>query len=171
MTDVQRLLGIIMALLLLSLALPSCESTDDDDAADDDATDDDTGDDDTGDDDADPCSGDAANTTVGAATTITGGDTLDGIMCGGPGAMDYYFFTLTHESFNATVTFASAEGDLDLYYLLEDGTTELYSSSGGVDQEVIELEPGDFAIGMGYILRVDLVEGDELPYTISLDMF
>ncbi len=116
------------------------------------------------------CDDDAENTTVGDAITIEDGDAFDGILCG-TGAMDYFAFRLSDPSFNATVTFSSAAGDLDLHYTLPDGTTNLFTSSDGVDEEVIELNPGNFAVGMDYVLRVDLIDGDALLYTISLDMF
>jgi hypothetical protein len=116
------------------------------------------------------CSDDADNTSVGTAMPIGDGETIDGILCG-DGAQDYYRFTLSEPNFNATATFSAADGDLDLYYLLDDGVTELYSSTTGSGQEVIELTPGDFAVGKSYILRVDKVSGGDLLYDLSLDLY
>ena len=115
------------------------------------------------------CDHDGDNTSVGTAKRINDGDTLTGILCGGAGAQDFFVFNASMSNFTATLE-SDAKGNLDLYYLWKDGSIDLSSSTGPTSSEVIDLDISG-AEGWDYLLRVDLEEGDEIPYTLSLTLY
>jgi hypothetical protein len=115
------------------------------------------------------CPGDANNTSIGSAERIQNGDTVNGIVCASAGGQDFFVFNAAKSNFTAMLD-AATEGNLDLYYLWSDGSIELFSSTGPTASETIDLDVTG-AEGFDYLLRVDLAEGDAIPYTLSLTLY